>query len=220
MPDVKRLLKLLFEKYPQPRIALNYSNPLELLVAVILSAQCTDARVNEVTPALFKKYRSARDYADADPAELADDIRGVSFHRNKARMLVQTGSQLVTEYEGEVPQDLDELVKLSGVGRKTANMVLGNAFGVAGIAVDTHVLRVTRRLGLTSAEKPEQVEQDLMRVIPQREWTRFTNAIILHGRETCTARAPHCYRCVVYEVCEWPDKEKRRAAGARIKPES
>lgn len=216
MTNVKRLLTPLSEKYPRPQLALKFSTPLELLVAVILSAQCTDARVNEVTPGLFKRYRTARDYADADPEELAEDIRGVSFHRNKARMLVETGKRLVAVHDGEVPRTLGELVELSGVGRKTANMVLGNAFGIPGIAVDTHVLRVTHRLGLTQAKKPEQVEEDLMAVIPRDEWTRFTNAIILHGRETCTAPLPHCYRCVIYEVCEWPDKAGRSG----VKPAS
>lgn len=206
MADAGRIYGLLLEKYPEPRLALHYRNPLELLIAVILSAQCTDQRVNEVTARLFRKYRRASDYANADPAELEEDIRPTGFYRNKARLLIRCCRKLVEDYQGEVPRTLEALTALPGVGRKTANMVLGNAFGVPGIAVDTHVLRVSRRLGLVHGGRAEEVEAELMRQLPESKWTAFSNALILHGRETCTARRPRCKECVLYAECEWPDK--------------
>ncbi len=206
MADAKKITALLLKKYPEPRLALRYRNPLELLIAVILSAQCTDARVNEVTARLFKKYRSASDYAHADPAMFEQEIRSTGFYKNKARSVINCCRKLVEDFHGEVPRTLDELITLPGVGRKTANMVLGNAFGVPGIAVDTHVLRVAGRLGLVHSDDAEEVEAALMRQVPRDKWLVFTNAMILHGRETCTARKPRCLECVLYAVCEWPDK--------------
>ncbi len=206
MADARKITTLLLKKYPEPRLALHYRSPLELLVAVMLSAQCTDARVNEVTANLFRKYRKAKDYAAADPAVLEQEIRSTGFYRNKARSLIACCQKLVADFHGEVPRTLEELTTLPGVGRKTANMVLGNAFGVPGIAVDTHVLRVSQRLGLAHSDDPLAVEQALMQQIPREKWTAFGNALILHGRETCTARKPRCRECVLRAVCEWPDK--------------
>lgn len=206
MADARKITALLLAKYPDPGLALHYRNPLELLIAVILSAQCTDARVNAVTTTLFRKYRKAEDYARADPEVLAEEIRSTGFYRNKTKSLIACCKKLVADFDGEVPRTLDELTTLPGVGRKTANMVLGNAFGVPAIAVDTHVLRVSKRLGLAHSDDPEKVEAELMRQVAQDKWTAFGNALILHGRETCVARGPHCPACVLREACEWPDK--------------
>jgi endonuclease-3 len=206
MADAGKIATLLLKKYPEPRLALHYGNPLELLIAVILSAQCTDARVNEVTASLFKKYRTAEDYAAADPAVLEAEIRSTGFYRNKARSVIACCQKLVADFHGEIPHTLEALTALPGVGRKTANMVLGNAFGVPAIAVDTHVLRVSNRLGLVHSDDPEQVEEALMRQVAKDLWTAFGNAMILHGRETCIARKPRCPECVLHAVCEWPDK--------------
>lgn len=206
MADARNITALLLKKYPEPGLALQYQTPLELLIAVILSAQCTDARVNEVTAALFSKYKKARDYAAADPDVLQEEIRSTGFYKNKTRSVIACCKKLVADFHGEVPQTLEELTTLPGVGRKTANMVLGNAFGVQAIAVDTHVLRVSNRLGLVRSDDPEKVEEALMRQVAQDKWTAFGNAMILHGRETCIARKPHCPECVLRAVCEWPDK--------------
>ena len=206
MADAGQITALLLKQYPAPKLALHYRNPLELLIAVILSAQCTDARVNEVTAALFKKYKKARDYAAADPAVLEEEIRSTGFYKNKTKSVIACCKKLVADFHGEVPRTLEELTALPGVGRKTANMVLGNAFGVPAIAVDTHVLRVSNRLGLAHSGDPEKVEAALMRQVAQDKWTAFGNAMILHGRETCVARKPHCPECVLRMVCEWPDK--------------
>lgn len=206
MADAKKILARLLKVYPEPRIALHFRTPLELLVAVILSAQCTDARVNEVTKTLFRKYRSARDYAEADPAELEADIRPTGFYRNKAKTLIACCRKLVSDFGGQVPRDLDALLALPGVGRKTANMVLGNAFGIPGIAVDTHVARVAQRLGLADSDDPLDIEQALMQAFPKKDWVAATNALILHGRETCTARKPKCGECVLKDLCPWPGK--------------
>jgi len=206
MADAGQITALLLNKYPAPGLALHYKNPLELLIAVILSAQCTDARVNEVTAALFKKYKKARDYAAADPAVLEEEIRSTGFYKNKTKSVIACCMKLMADFRGEVPRTLEELMTLPGVGRKTANMVLGNAFGVPAIAVDTHVQRVSNRLGLAHSDNPQAVEEALMRQVANDRWTAFGNAMILHGRETCIARKPHCPECVLREVCEWPDK--------------
>jgi endonuclease III len=208
-PDAGEIAKRLLQRYPDPRIALHFSNPLELLIAVILSAQCTDARVNEVTKTLFKKYRRAADYANADLATFEQEIRSTGFYRNKAKTVIACGQKLVADFGGEVPRTVDELVTLPGVGRKTANMVRGNAFGQQAIAVDTHVLRVSNRLGLAASDDAEEVETALAAKVPADRHTAFGNALILHGRETCTARAPRCGACVLWELCPWPDKTPR-----------
>jgi len=210
MPDAKKITTLLLKKYPNPRTALNFTNPLELLVAAILSAQCTDARVNEVTKTLFKKYRSAKDFAAADPKAFENEIRPTGFFKNKAKMIIGCCQKLVRDFKGQVPQTLEELTTLPGVGRKTANVVLGSAFGKQAIAVDTHVLRVSNRLGIAHSENPDKVEEELIRQVPNSKLTAFNLAMILHGRETCTARSPKCGRCVLYDECGWPEKSKDR----------
>ena len=190
------------DEYPDARTELDWSNPLELLVATILSAQTTDVQVNRVTEDLFVKYRSAEDYADAAPEDLAEDIRPTGFYRNKARSLQGMARALVEEHGGEVPSTMTELVALPGVGRKTANVVLGNAFGAnEGIVVDTHVRRVSGRLGLTRNQDPVKIEQDLMGSVPEEDWTIFSHLLILHGRRTCKARKPDCPNCILNDIC-------------------
>jgi endonuclease III len=189
-------------EYPDARTELDWSNPLELLVATILSAQTTDVQVNRVTESLFSKYRTAEDYADSTPDELEEGIRPTGFYRNKARSLRGMASALVEEHAGEVPRTMSELVALPGVGRKTANVVLGNAFGTnEGIVVDTHVRRVSSRLGLTERQDPVKIEQDLMEVVPEEDRTIFSHLLILHGRRTCKARRPDCPNCILNDIC-------------------
>jgi endonuclease III len=189
-------------EYPDARTELDWKNPLELLVATMLSAQTTDVQVNRVTQSLFAKYRTAEDYAHADPTELEEDIRPTGFYRNKARSLRNMAGALVEEHGGEVPGTMQELVALPGVGRKTANVVLGNAFGVdEGIVVDTHVRRVSGRLGLTENKDPVKIEQDLMKIVPEADWTVFSHLLILHGRRTCKARKPDCPNCILNDIC-------------------
>jgi endonuclease III len=188
--------------YPDSRTALDHRNPLELLVATILSAQCTDKRVNEVTPALFRRYPSARHYAEAPLADLEEMVKTTGFFRNKAKALKGLGQALVAAHGGEVPDTMEELHALPGVGRKTANVVLGNAFGKnVGVVVDTHVQRLSRRLGLTGETDPEKIERDLMELVPQEEWTLWSHLLINHGRNVCKARRPECERCVVNDLC-------------------
>ncbi len=197
------ILQLLEEHYSQVHVTLDYRNPLELLVATILSAQCTDARVNRVTPVLFAKYPSAADYARAPLEELERDIYQTGFYHNKARSLKGLGQALVEQHRGQVPASLEELVKLPGIGRKTANVILGNAFGIPGIVVDTHCGRVSQRLGLTRAKDPVKIEFDLMDLVPKERWTRFSLQLIWHGRAICTARNPQCPRCPLLPYCDY-----------------
>lgn len=198
-PEVVARLKA---EFPDARTELDWKNPLELLVATMLSAQTTDVQVNKVTENLFAKYRTAEDYAHADPTDLEEDIRPTGFYRNKARSLQGMASALVEEHGGEVPNTMQELVALPGVGRKTANVVLGNAFGVdEGIVVDTHVRRVSGRLGLTENKDPVKIERDLMKVVPEGDWTVFSHLLILHGRRTCKARKPDCPNCILNDIC-------------------
>ncbi len=193
-------------KYPDAQTELDWTNPLELLVATILSAQTTDVRVNGVTKTLFEKYRTAADYASADPGELEEDIRPTGFYRNKARSLQGMARALVEEHGGEVPRTMPELVALPGVGRKTANVVLGNAFGIdEGVVVDTHVRRVSNRLGLTDKQDPEKIEQDLIGAVPREDWTVFSHLLIFHGRRRCKARKPDCPNCVLNDICPSAD---------------
>jgi endonuclease-3 len=193
-------------EYPDATTELDWTNPLELLVATILSAQTTDVRVNAVTKTLFEKYRTAADYAEADPAELEEDIRPTGFYRNKGRSLRGMAGALVEEHGGEVPRTMPELVALPGVGRKTANVVLGNAFGIdEGIVVDTHVRRLSNRLGLTEKQDPEKIERDLMEVVPKENWTVFSHLLILHGRRVCKARNPDHPNCILNDVCPSAD---------------
>ena len=209
--EVKRINKifaLLKNEYPNTKPQLDYSNPFELLIATILSAQCTDKRVNEVTVSLFARYKSTTDYASAHIKELESIIRPTGFYHNKAKAIIDSCKMLCHAYDGKVPSSMEELIKLPGVGRKTANVVLGGAFGMDTIAVDTHMLRVSKRLGLTISTNPEIVERDLMDAIPVVDWTRFNMALILHGRETCKARRPLCGECILFIECRWVDKNK------------
>lgn len=206
MADAKKITMILLNKYPSPLIALNFKNTLELLVATILSAQCTDSRVNLVTRSLFQKYKTAADFARTDIHELEEKIRPTGFYRSKAKSIINCCKMLLKDYDSVVPSTLDDLVKLPGVGRKTANVILGAAFGKQAIAVDTHVLRVSNRLGLAHSKNPDKVEAELNHQIEQSRWTKFNHALILHGRETCRARSPRCGSCVLFEECEWPSK--------------
>jgi len=195
-------IELLEKEFADAKIALNYTNPLELLVATILSAQCTDERVNMVTKSLFNKYRKAEDYANADLAELEQEIKPTGFYRNKAENIKRTSQILVERFNGQVPKTMEELLELPGVARKTANIVLQNAYGVVeGIAVDTHVRRVSGRLGLAKNEAPDKIEKDLMRIVPKEKWMRITNLLIFLGRKVCVARKPHCEICVLNKIC-------------------
>ncbi len=203
---VKEIIKILTKVIPDSTIALKFSSPLELLIATILSAQCTDVRVNEVTSSLFKKYPSAEDYAQADLSELEEDIRPTGFYRNKAKSVQKCCQELVARFGGEVPRTLEEMVTLPGVGRKTANVILGNAFGIPGIVVDTHVHRVSQRIGLTKKDDPVKIEFDLMEVVPKEEWTHFSNLLIWHGRRTCVARKPLCESCAIRKLCDYGSK--------------
>jgi len=199
---IAEVIPRLKKEYPDARTELDWTNPLELLVATVLSAQTTDVQVNQVTEGLFEKYRTAEDYAGADPAELEEDIRPTGFYRNKARALQGMARALLEEHGGEVPRTMPELVALPGVGRKTANVVLGNAFGVdEGIVVDTHVRRVSNRLGLTGERDPEKIEKDLLQMVPEEDRTIFSHLLILHGRRVCKARKPNCPGCVLNDVC-------------------
>lgn len=196
-----RIVRLLAKLYPDAKCALNHDNPLQLLIATILSAQCTDVRVNIVTPALFARYPNARAFAEADRGELETAIQSTGFFRNKARNIIACCQQIQEKHGGEVPNTMEDLVQLPGVGRKTANVVLGNAFDVPGITVDTHVLRLSHRMGLTKQRDAYKVEQDLMRLIPKKEWTMFSHRMIFHGRQVCFARKPNCPGCLLAEVC-------------------
>jgi endonuclease III len=199
---ISEVITRLKNEYPDAKTELNWENPLELLVATMLSAQTTDVRVNMVTERLFEKYRTAADYAGADPAQLEEDIRPTGFYRNKARSLQGMARALLERHGGEVPRTMAELVALPGVGRKTANVVLGNAFAVdEGVVVDTHVRRVSGRLGLTEERDPEKIERDLIRVVPEGERTLFSHLLIFHGRRVCKARKPDCPGCVLNDIC-------------------
>jgi endonuclease-3 len=199
---VDEVIARLKEAYPDARTELNWEDPLQLLVATILSAQSTDVRVNQVTGGLFEKYRTAEDYAEAELELLEEEIRSVGFFRNKARSIKGMARALVEEHEGEVPRTMEELVLLPGVGRKTANVVLGNAFSVnEGVVVDTHVRRVSGRLGLTRYHDPEKIERDLLGIVPEEERTLFSHLLIFHGRRVCKSRKPDCPGCVLNHIC-------------------
>ena len=202
----RSLIRHLERAYPDAACALRFTTPLELLVATILAAQCTDERVNQVTRSLFEKYRRAEDYARADPATFEGEIRSTGFFRAKTRSVLGMARALVERHGGEVPRTIETLTALPGVGRKTANVVLGNAFDVPGIAVDTHVFRVTQRLGLAKADDPDDVEAQLGEVVPRPKWTRFCHLIQAHGRQVCHARTPACPTCPVRALCPWPGK--------------
>ena len=208
-----RILQGLSAAYPQAACALRHATPLELLIATILSAQCTDTRVNEVTRRLFAKYRCASDYAGAPQAELEQEIRSTGFFRNKARSIRDCCSILTERHGGEVPRTLAELTRLPGIGRKTANVVLGNAFDTPGLVVDTHVRRIARRLGLTRQTDPEKIEADLMQLIPRHDWTMFSHYMIHHGRALCAARKPRCADCPIAADCPGKTQFAKPAPG-------
>lgn len=204
---VKRIIKILREEYKEAKTALNYRTPFELLVATILAAQCTDERVNKVTPGLFAKYPTVEHFARAEQKELEKDIRSTGFFRNKARNIIALARKLVEEYNGQVPDSMEELIKLPGVARKTANIVLSSAFRKAeGIAVDTHVRRLAERLGLSRERQPEKIERDLMAIVPREDWLDFNFLLVDHGRKICQARKPRCQECLLKELC--PSFEK------------
>lgn len=198
---VKEIIRLLWGEYPEAQCSLTYRNPFELICATILSAQCTDERVNMVTPALFEKFGTPEKMSRAPLPQIETLIRSTGFFKNKAKSLKEMSVALVEFHGGEVPKTLDELVKLRGVGRKTANVVLGNAFGIPGMVVDTHVGRISRRLGLTKNEDPVKVEHDLMEVVPRESWTDWGHLLIHHGRAVCTARRAYCENCVISRLC-------------------
>ncbi len=204
---VRAILEKLDEAYPAATCALKHENPFQLLAATILSAQCTDQRVNMVTPALFAKYPTPKDLAHANPRELEDEIRTTGFFRNKTKSLIGASKKLTEEFGGKVPQTMDELLSLPGVARKTANVVLGTAYQIAsGVVVDTHVQRVSQRLDLTKNTEPKKIEQDLMRIIPKEKWILFSHQIIWHGRRVCQARRPRCMECNLERICYSKDK--------------
>lgn len=201
-----KIISQLSKVYPDAKCALDFSTPLELLMATILSAQCTDKRVNMVTPALFKRYQNARDFSEAEPKELQGYIRTTGFYKNKAKNILGAAKGIMERFGGEVPKKQEDLVTLPGVGRKTANVVLGTVFGVPGLTVDTHMLRLNKRLGLSKKEDAVKMEFELMELIPQKEWTNYSHYIIHHGRNRCQARKPDCGHCEISELC--PSKEK------------
>lgn len=203
---IKKALPLLKKAYPDAKTQLDFVNPLELLIATILSAQCTDARVNIVTKDLFKKYTSADDWADADTKQIEKDIKSTGFYRNKAKNIKAACRKIINDFSSKVPDNMKDLLTLNGVGRKTANVLLGNAFGVPGIACDTHVIRLSRRLRLSANSDPVKLEFDLYEVVEKKSWTIFGNLLILHGRNVCKARKPDCQNCVISEDCPAANK--------------
>ena len=198
----QKIMELLEKEHPDATIALHYKNPLELLVATILSAQATDEQINAITPKLFQKYTTAKDYTDAKRTELEQDIKSSGFYHNKAKNIQNSAKMLVENYNGQVPNTMEELVKLPGVARKTANIVLFNAYDIiAGVAVDTHVRRLAQRLGLSENSDPNKIEKDLMNLVPKDKWMRITDLLIFHGRRVCTAKKPRCDACVLNKIC-------------------
>jgi endonuclease-3 len=206
------ILKLLDQHYGDAHVTLDFTTPLELLVATVLSAQCTDIRVNQVTPAIFKKYPTAADYAGADLTDLEQAIFTTGFYRQKAKSLKALCRDLVAKFGGQVPASLEDLVKLPGIGRKTANVILGNAFGIPGIVVDTHIGRVAQRLGLTPQKDPVKIEFDLMPLVPKERWVKFSHQMIAHGRRICSAQKPGCPHCPLLPYCDYGARVRGQAA--------
>ena len=199
---IGEIIQRLKKAYPDAKCSLNYTNALELLIATILSAQCTDERVNKVTQTLFKKYRTPAEYLKVPEEQMQDEIRTTGFFRNKTKSIRGASKKLIEDFKGEVPRTMDELLTLPGVARKTANVVLGNAFGIAGgIVVDTHVRRLSQRLGLTKHSDPEKIEQDLLKLVPKKDWIKFSHMLIYHGRYVCKAIRPECEDCVLNDLC-------------------
>jgi len=205
----KMITPILRKTYPNAAIALKFVNPLELLIATILSAQCTDVRVNMVTPILFKKYKSAQDWAKTDAKQIESDIRSTGFFRNKAKNIKGACTKIVADFTGQVPNTMEQLLTLPGVGRKTANCVLGDAFGIPGITCDTHVIRLSRRLALSENSDPVKLEFDLAEIVPKKSWTQFSHLMISHGRNCCKARKPNCPQCPVAEHCPAANKPEK-----------
>jgi len=203
---VRKILPILKKTYPQAKIALKYVNPLELLIATILSAQCTDVRVNMVTKDLFKKYTSAKDWVKADIKQIESDIKSTGFFRNKAANIKGACTKVIEQFDGKIPGTMQELLTLPGVGRKTANVVLGNAFGIPGVVCDTHVIRLSRRLGLSGNKDAVKLESDLAEIVPKNNWTLFSDLLIFHGRNICKARKPDCGNCPIAKYCPAADK--------------
>lgn len=201
--NIKKILDILEQTYPDAECELNYTSAFELLIATILSAQCTDVRVNKVTAELFKKYNKPEDFAKLSTAEISEEIKSCGLYKSKAQKIKETSVILCSNYGGEVPDKMEELVKLPGVGRKTANVVLSNTFGVDAIAVDTHVFRVSNRIGLVKTDTPEKTEFELMKVLPKKRWSKAHHLIIFHGRRICKARKPECNICPIVEYCDY-----------------
>lgn len=210
MTNIKEIIRVLKKEYPDAKIALRFKNTWQLLVATILSAQCTDVRVNKVTPVLFKKYKNISDFAEADPKEFEKAIRSTGFYRNKAKSIIGSANKILSGFNARVPDTMEELTGLPGVGRKTANVILSSGFGkIAGIVVDTHVIRLSCRLGLTKNTEPDKIENDLMKVVPKTEWAVFSHLLILHGRKICNARKPLCGECKLNKLCPSAFKGKK-----------
>ena len=214
---VRKIIQTLRKVYPNPKCALHFSNPFELLVATVLSAQCTDKRVNIVTPALFQKFRSVQDFSKAKLESVEEIIRSTGFYKNKAKNIVGAALEIVKRFGGKVPHRLEDLISLPGVGRKTANVILGNVFGIPGLTVDTHMIRINGRLGLTERTDPVKIEFDLMPLVPQKEWTDYSHWIIHHGRTRCPARKPDCPNCEILRYCP-TGKKTNSIVGAGLVP--
>lgn len=205
----REVAKILSREYPEATCSLEYKEPLQLLIATILAAQCTDERVNIVTKDLFRKYPSVYDYAAANPEELEQDIKPTGFYRNKAKNIIGCCRKLIKDFGGKVPDNMEDLLGLPGVGRKTANVILGNIYNIPGIIVDTHCKRLSKRIGLTDNEDPEKVEYDLMEIIPKEDWTAFSNCLVYHGRAVCDARKPKCGICPIAQFCDFFNNIRR-----------
>lgn len=203
---VNKIIEVFDRLYPQAVCSLEYGTPLQLVISTQLAAQCTDARVNIVTQDLYKKYKSAEDFAAADVKELENDIRSTGFYRNKAKNIIGCCKMLLEKYDGVVPDSMEEMLKLPGVGRKTANLVLYEVYGIPGIVVDTHAKRLSNRIGLTKNEDPEKIEYDLQKIVPKQKWASFCHELVFHGREVCNARKPLCGKCEISEYCDYYSK--------------
>jgi endonuclease III len=201
--DIRKIISNLEKMHGKERIELNFSTPLELVVATVLSAQCTDERVNRLTPALFKKYKGFQDYLDVPLEELEEDIRPTGFFRNKAKALRNIATEVEERFGGHIPEDIDTLATIKGIGRKSANLIAGMAFGKPAVIVDTHVIRVSSRVGLTGNKDPEKIEKDLKKIVPEGEWTKFSLLVTLHGRYVCLARKPECEKCLIRDYCDY-----------------